>query len=200
MEAQRNTVTEYLNGGSWKLVAEVVEVESGKNSDRPKLAEALRLCRIHRATLIIAKLDRLARNVAFVSGLMEAKVKFVAVDLPEANDLTVHIMAAMAEHEAKAISARTVAALKAAKARGTELGGLRQNSSTIGRKGNPASIKARKQAAASRAADILPIIESIREEGINALRGIAAGLNERNVPAPRGGEWSAAQVLRILNT
>ncbi|WP_267406977.1 recombinase family protein, partial [Methylobacterium sp. GC_Met_1] len=122
LEAQQEAVRSYLNGGNWQLLAEVVEVESGKRNDRPKLAEALKLCRLHKATLVIAKLDRLARNVAFVSALMEAGVEFVAVDFPQANRLTVHILAAVAEHEAKAISERTRAALAAAKARGVKLG------------------------------------------------------------------------------
>src|SRR3989344_4578374 len=117
-DAPREAVRSYLNGGAWSLVAEVTEVESGKRNDRPKLTEALRLCRLHKATLIIAKLDRLARNVAFVSSLMESGVEFTAVDFPQANRLTVHILAAVAEHEAKAISERTKSALAAAKARG----------------------------------------------------------------------------------
>jgi hypothetical protein len=112
LEAQREAVRSYLDGGSWQLVEEVVEVESGKRNDRPKLAEALKLCRLHQATLIIAKLDRLARNVAFVSNLMESGVDFVAVDFPQANRLTVHILAAVAEHEAAMISQRTKAALR----------------------------------------------------------------------------------------
>src|ERR1039458_8892173 len=111
LEAQREAVAVYLNGGRWKLAEEVVEVESGKRSDRPELARALSLCRIHRATLLVAKLDRLARNVAFISTLMEAGGAVPAVDLPNANNLTVHIMAAMAEYEAKAISERTKVAL-----------------------------------------------------------------------------------------
>lgn len=90
LEAQRDAVTGYLNGGAWTLIAEVVEIESGKRSDRPKLAEAIRLCRLHGATLVVAKLDRLARNVAFVSALMESGVDFVAVDFPQANRLTKH--------------------------------------------------------------------------------------------------------------
>src|SRR4051812_8938522 len=101
LEAQQEAVRSYLNGGNWQLVAELVEIESGKRSDRPKLQEALKLCRLHGATLIIAKLDRLARNVAFVSNLMESGVDFVAVDFPQANRLTVHILAAVAEHEAE---------------------------------------------------------------------------------------------------
>src|ERR671917_395531 len=113
---QAGALRSYLNGGSWQLVDEVVEVESGKRNDRPKLAEALRLCRIHKATLIIAKLDRLARNVAFISNLMESGVEFTAADFPQANRLTVHILAAVAEHEAMMISQRTKAALESKRA------------------------------------------------------------------------------------
>jgi DNA invertase Pin-like site-specific DNA recombinase len=198
LEAQREAVASHLNGGRWKLIQEFVEVESGKRSDRPKLAEALRLCRVHGATLIIAKLDRLARNVAFISNLMEAGVDFVAVDLPQANRLTVHIMAAMAEHEAAMISARTKAALAAAKARGTQLGGMRWNSSKIASKGRIASAKARQGAAQKRANDLLPMIEAIQAEGAQSLRQIAAVLNERSIPTPRGGSWSAMQVQRVM--
>src|ERR1035437_1311250 len=145
LEAQRKAVTDYLNGGRWELMQELIEVESGKSKDRPKLAEALRLCRVYNATLLVAKLDRLARNVAFVSALMEAKVRFVAADLPEANELTVHIMAAMAEYEAKAISARTKAALAVARERGVKLGGKRPgfDISNYGGQGGTLALKAR---------------------------------------------------------
>jgi DNA invertase Pin-like site-specific DNA recombinase len=200
LEAQRESITGYLNGGRWTLIGEYIEVESGKRSDRPELAKALSVCRLHKATLLIAKLDRLARNVAFVSALMEAGVKFVCVDMPQANELTVHIMAAMAEYEAKAISARTSAALKAAKARGVRLGGLRDNSSVIGKRGRKASIAARREAAAKYRADVLPEIRAIQARGPASLREIADTLNASQTPAPRGGEWSAAQVLRILKT
>src|SRR5271155_3430985 len=132
LEAQRDAVTGYLNGGDWTLVREVVEVESGKRNDRPAIAEALSLCRLHNATLVIAKLDRLARNVHFISSLMESGVEFVAVDFPQANRLTVHILAAVAEHEAAMISARTKAALGAAKARGVKLGGQRGSLDRMG--------------------------------------------------------------------
>ena len=125
LEAQRAAVAGFLDGGDWTLVQEVLEVESGKRNDRPALATALKLCRKHRATLVIAKLDRLARNVAFISNLMESGVEFVAVDMPQANRFVVHILAAVAEQEAEAISKRTKAALAAAKARGTKLGGRR---------------------------------------------------------------------------
>src|SRR5271170_1318580 len=156
LEAQRESVASYLKGGHWSLVREVVEIESGKRNDRPAIAEALRLCRLHGATLVIAKLDRLARNVHFVSSLMESGVEFVAVDFPQANRLTIHILAAVAEHEAKAISERTKAALAAAKARGVKLGGQRgslDRMSRMARKGNAASAAVRGASAAKRNED-----------------------------------------------
>jgi len=197
LEAQQTAVRSYLNGGDWNLVAEVVEVESGKRSDRPKLAEALRLCRLHKATLIIAKLDRLARNVAFVSALMESGVEFVAADFPQANRLTIHILAAVAEHEAKAISDRTKAALAAAKARGTKLGGYRGVSPSDASRD---AAKAQRNAVAnSRAADIAPVIAELKAGGVTTLDGIARALTERNIPTARGGvKWSATQVSRVL--
>lgn len=199
LEAQREAVTGYLNGGKWALVSEIVEVESGKRSDRPELAKALSLCRLHRATLLVAKLDRLARNVAFISALMESGVKFVAVDLPQANELTVHIMASMAEYEAKAISARTKAALAAAKARGTVLGGLRWDIARVGTKGRKAALQTRQENAARYRADVLPMIQDKQRQGASTLRAIADALNEDGTPAPRGGEWSAIQVKRIID-
>lgn len=196
LEAQQQAVRDHLNGGDWSLAAEVVEVESGKRADRPKLAEALRLCRLHKAVLIIAKLDRLARNVAFVSTLMEAGVEFVAVDFPQANRLTVHILAAVAEHEARMISDRTKAALKAAKARGVQLGGNR--GAVITAEARARSVEARTEAAGRRATDLLPIIAEIQAAGAGSLREIAAALNARGIPTARGGEWQAVQVQRVL--
>ncbi|HMO29948.1 recombinase family protein [Enterovirga sp.] len=197
LEAQREAVQGYLSGGgSWRLVGEVVEVESGKRSDRPKLAEALRLCRLHGATLIIAKLDRLARNVAFVSNLMESGVEFTAVDFPQANRLTVHILAAVAEHEAQMISARTKAALAAAKARGTRLGGHR---GVLPSDEHRAAGRAtQSQRAEARALDLAPILAALREHGEGSLVALARGLNERGIPAPRGGRWTPIQVSRVL--
>jgi DNA invertase Pin-like site-specific DNA recombinase len=198
LEAQQEAVRRYLNGGAWQLVGELVEVETAtRKKQRPKIAEALRLCRLHNATLIIAKLDRLARNVYFVSGLMEAGVDFVALDMPQANRLTIHIMAAMAEHEAEAISLRTKDALAAAKARGAKLGGDRGNFAEVRSLGPVASRKVRAGRAAKRAADVLPAILDIKTSGAS-LRGIAAELTARGIPAPRGGAWSAIQVSRIV--
>src|SRR4051795_11226987 len=122
LAAQRKAVEDFLNGGRWDLIAEFVEVESGKRDDRPKLAEALALCRLHNVTLVIAKLDRLSRDAAFLLGLQKAGVRFVAADMPEANELVVGIMAGGGQAERKMISMRTKAALAAAKARGVRLG------------------------------------------------------------------------------
>ncbi|WP_341703838.1 recombinase family protein [Ferrovibrio sp.] len=206
LEAQRLAVTNYLNGGRWKMVAEFTEVESGKRKDRPKLAEAIAACRVYGATLVIAKLDRLARNVAFVSNLMESGVDFVAVDFPQANRLTVHILAAVAEHERAMISERTRAALAAAKARDAKLprgkrkqiGGMRGNSHAIHRLGVPKSLAARVAGAQSHATNLAPMISQIRAEGATTVRAIADELNERGVPSRRGGAWGPSQVMRLL--
>jgi DNA invertase Pin-like site-specific DNA recombinase len=196
LDAQQAAVRNYLNGGDWRLVGEVTEVESGKRSDRPKLAEALKLCRLHGATLIIAKLDRLARNVAFISNLMEAGVEFHAVDFPQANRLTVHILAAVAEHEAKVISERTKAALAAAKRRGVKLGGYR--GTTLTKAMRKAASETLEKRADARAADLAPIITELQASGATSLRAIAAGLNQRQIPTAKGGQWSATQVMRVM--
>src|SRR6266508_4124737 len=180
LEAQRQAVFDHLKGA--QLISEFVEVESGRRSDRPKLAEALAVCRLHRATLVIAKLDRLARNVAFVSNLMEAGVDFTAVDFPQANRLTIHILAAVAEHEARMISERTRAALAAAKARGTRLGGFRGRAGTCTDCSRAREV--RTERANLRAADLAPTIQALRAEGCASLRSIAAGLNARGICAP----------------
>jgi len=198
LDAQKYAVTEYLNGSQSKLIAEETEIESGKRSDRPALARALALCRLHGATLVVAKMDRLARNVRFISTLMESGVDFVACDIPQANKLTVHILAAVAEAEAEAISARTKAALAAARARGVRLGGDRGNFATAGRKGPAASAVVRMEKARQRARDLLPVIEAIRADGVTTLLGIAAVLNGRDIPTARNGKWSAVQVQRVL--
>jgi len=197
LEAQQEAVRGYLSATGSALVAEVIEIESGKRADRPKLAEALRLCRLHGATLIIAKLDRLARNVAFVSRLMESGADFVAVDFPQANRLTIHILAAVAEHEAQAISQRTKAALAAAKARGTRLGGHR---GIVPAEAAQAAGRAAQAARAhQRAHDLAPVISEIRNSGISSLGGIARALSEKGIPAARGGtRWSPAQVARVV--
>jgi DNA invertase Pin-like site-specific DNA recombinase len=197
LEAQRASVEGFLDGGKWTLVKEVVEVESGKRNDRTALATALRICRQQKATLVIAKLDRLARNVHFISGLMESGVEFVAVDLPPAYRFVVHIMAAVAEQEAEAISKRTKAALAAAKARGTQLGGRRVTPERFAEIGARAR-QARSIKAAKTRREILPLIQEAKAGGATTLRQIAAELNESGETTPRGGQWSAVQVMRVI--
>lgn len=190
LDAQRHAVLSHLNGVT--PLSEFTEVESGRKNDRPQLTAALSACRLHRATLIIAKLDRLARNVAFVSNLMESGVEFQACDFPTANRLTIHILSAVAEHEAKMISDRTRAALAAAKERGTVLGGFRGHAGTCTDLAKARAVRAAK--ADSRAIDLAPTIRQLRSEGANSLRAIASGLNAQGITAPRGGKWSAAQI------
>jgi DNA invertase Pin-like site-specific DNA recombinase len=189
-------VADFLSSGSWRHVAELVEVESGARDARPRLTEALALCRLHNATLVIAKLDRLSRDAAFLLNLQKCQVRFVAADMPEANELVVGIMAVVAQAERKMISTRTKAALAAAKVRGVHLGrpeNLRNGDE--GRAKGPASQRMRKEA---RATDLRPIIMKLGAEGPRSLRAIAEELNARGIPAARGGAWSAVQVRRIL--
>ena len=187
LEAQRAAVASYMAGRA--LLGEFVEVESGRKDDRPQLAAALALCRQHKARLVIAKLDRLARSVALISGLMESGVEFVAADMPEANRFMLHVMAAVAEHEREMISQRTRVALAAAKARGTRLGNPRLD-----------LVKMRARIAdrvhGFRAA-VTPHIQALQAEG-RSLREIAAEMNATGISAPRGGSWHAASVWAVL--
>ncbi|MGB9115156.1 recombinase family protein [Bradyrhizobium sp.] len=196
LEAQRKAVKDRLSGCG-ELISEYTEVESGGRNDRPKLSEALSACRLHRATLIIAKLDRLARNVAFVSNLMEAGIEFEAVDFPQANRLTIHILSAVAEHEARMISDRTRVALTAAKARGVKLGGWRGRAGTCNDLARARATRTDK--AVRRASDLRATILEIQNSGPQSLCAVASGLNQRGITAPRGGVWRAGQVKRVLS-
>lgn len=202
LEAQREAVSRYLNGGNWTLVAEYTEIESGKNNARPELQKAIAATQVYGAKLLVAKLDRLARNVAFVSNLKESGVEFVAVDFPDANRLTVHILAAVAEHEAAMIAQRTKAALAAAKARRAAakeppLGGFRGH--VIDARARELSQASRAAKAKTRAGQLLPLIEDMRAEGITSLNAIARELTARKVPTARGGmSWTAMGVSRAL--
>jgi DNA invertase Pin-like site-specific DNA recombinase len=197
IEAQRSSVAEYLNGGNWKLVKEFVEVESGKRTDRPMLDEAIKACRVYGAKLVIAKLDRLSRDAHFLLGLEKAGVDFVAADMPNANRLTVGIMAMVAEEERRMISKRTKDALAAAKKRGTKLGGDR--GVVPSKRTREKAVEALQARADSRAADIGPIIRELQAAGKTSLRAIAEGLNDAGIPtARRQGSWSAVQVQRVL--
>jgi DNA invertase Pin-like site-specific DNA recombinase len=198
LDAQKKAVSDFLNGGSWELIGEFVEVESGKLDARPQLQAALARCELTGATLVVAKLDRLSRNVAFLAALQESGTSFVAADMPEANELTIHIMAAVAQAERKAISGRTREALAAAKARGVKLGGQRGNLHDL-RKGPAVSAEIRSRAAQGRAEKVMRQIDGIRESGATSLRAIAAALNDAGIRTPRGGVWQAAQVKSVMD-
>lgn len=198
LEAQKKAVSDFLNGGSWQLRAEFVEIESGKSDDRPQLEQALAMCELSGATMVVAKLDRLSRNLAFLAKLQESGARFVAADMPEANELTIHIMAAVAQAERKAISARTKEALAAAKARGVKLGGNRGNLQDL-LKGPAKSAEVRSRQARERASKVRRQIEAVTaSRGTVSLRQIAKSLNERGITTPRGGRWHAAQVRLVL--
>ncbi len=187
LESQRAAVLAFLNGGAWKLVAERTEVESGKRDDnRPALAEAMQLCRVHDATLLIAKLDRLSRDAHFLLGLQKAGVRFIAADMPHADNLTVGVMALLAQKEREMISERTKAALVAAKARGVKLGGKRPGvvmTPKIRASGQAARI-ARADAFAR---DLAPTIREFQSAGVTSLRGLARALRRRpETIAPNG--------------
>ena len=196
LDAQREAVASFLNGSAWRVAAEFTEVESGKRADRPELARAIQACRIYGAKLVIAKLDRLSRDAHFLLGLEKAGVDFVAADMPNANRLTVGIMAMVAEEERRMISARTKAALAQAKARGKVLGGYRGAAITeAARKAGRDTQTTRAQA---KAADLAPLMAELRAAGTTSLNGIAKALNIRGIPTARGGQWSAIQVSRLL--
>lgn len=201
LEAQRAAVEAFAAAGSHAIVAELVEVESGAKADRPKLTAALATCRLHRATLVIAKLDRLARNVAFIANLMDGGVEFVACDMPHANRLTLHLMAAMAEHEREMISQRTKAALAAAKARGVKLGNpngaAHLLTECVGAGIKSGLIrKAKSTALLNTLSDfVIPLLSN----GITGCTNIAKALNSQNIPSLRGGVWSPQSVRRMLD-
>jgi DNA invertase Pin-like site-specific DNA recombinase len=197
LEAQREAVLRHVRAASGEIVAEFTEIESGKRNDRPEIAAALGACRLRRATLVIAKLDRLARNVFFISSLMESGVEFVACDNPHATRLTIHILAAVAEHEREMISQRTIAALAAAKARGVRLGNpqLRPGDAAATRK----ATQARSERAAKRAQDVLPYIVAARKAGCHSRGELAAALTARGIETPGGARlWRRSQVLEVL--
>lgn len=198
LEAQRNAVEGFLNGGQWSLLAEYVEVESGKKTDRPELEKALHHAKVTGATLVIAKLDRLSRDAVFLLGLERAGVEFVAADMPHANRLTVGIMALVAEQEREMISKRTKEALAAAKARGVKLGSPKGAAHLAGR-GNAEAVDAIKEQASQRAEDLRPVVDDIRSAGTVGVRGITRELNERGIVTPRGGRWHPTGVSRLLD-
>jgi DNA invertase Pin-like site-specific DNA recombinase len=190
LEAQREAVIRYLSHGGWPPLAEFTEVETGKGANaldkRPQLKAALEYARKHKATLVIAKLDRLARNVHFISGLIEQRVPIVAADMPDADITMLQIYAVMAEREARVIGERTRAALAAAKARGTVLG---SNGRVLA--------EVNKAEALERLGPVADRLRSLRASGL-AIRGVAAKLNAEGVASPAGGRWHVASVHRAL--
>ncbi len=194
LAAQRQAIEDHARRIGADIIAVYEEVESGRKvKNRPQLASALAHAKRAKATLVIAKLDRLARNVAFISSVMDAGVDFVACDNPHATRLTLHILAAVAEHEAKLISERTKAALAAAKARGVILG------SPAARRTVPLARLARSARARTQAQNIAAIIRDIERAGITKLSHIAKALEARGIRTPRDAtSWQAAQVGRIL--
>jgi DNA invertase Pin-like site-specific DNA recombinase len=199
LEAQRDAVQKHVASASGKVLHEYIEIESGKRADRPKLIEALKHAKMTGATLVVAKLDRLSRNVAFLATLMDSGAKFVCADNPHVTKLTVHVLAAVAEQERDAISARTKAALAAAKRKGVKLGATdHQQIARHAAKGNRASRVALKIKADAFAADVLPIIRDIQASGTTTLAGIAWELNERGIQTARSGQWYAGSVRAVL--
>ena len=185
LEAQRAAIRGYL--GQATPSAEFTEIETGKRNDRPELERALALCRKRKAKLVIAKLDRLSRNLAFIAALMDSGVEFVAVDTPHATRLTLHILAAVAEHEREMIAERTKAALQAAKARGVRLG----------RNGADRLAPAYRAQALKRARQLFPILAELKRDGMSARR-IAAELTARGIQTPTGARWHPQTILRII--
>ena len=199
LEAQTKAIEDFARARKAELVASFTEVESGKNNKRPELGKALHLAKVTGATLLIAKLDRLSRNAVFLLTLRDSGVKFIAADMPDANDLTVGIMALVAQQEREAISKRTKEALAAAKVRGTKLGNP-NGAAALRRagKGNVAGIRAIQANADRHAADLAPVVTTLRSEGISSLGMMAAALNERGMLTPRGGRWHKSSVRNLL--
>ena len=187
LEAQKESVNRYLESVGWSLIGEYVEIESGKRKNRPQLAGALEACKREKATLLIAKLDRLARNVHFISGLMESGVDFVAADNPHANKLMIHMLAAFAEHEREQISQRTKEALAAAKARGVELG---KNGKVLARQNQ--------EKAATFAKGMAKIVWQLQNEGFKTVRQLVEELNRREIHSANGAKWHVPTVHRLL--
>ena len=195
LEAQEHAVSTYIKEGNSELVARFTEIETGKGANalekRPQLRSALNLCRKNGATLIIAKLDRLAHNVHFVSGLLETGCDFIAADMPHANKVMIQMHAVMSEWERDQISVRTKVALEAAKARGVQLGksGMDNLRSNIAKRQIESRIFAK---------SLKGQIEGFKLRGLSH-RSMVVELNQVKIPAPKGGEWSLIQLQRLLN-
>jgi DNA invertase Pin-like site-specific DNA recombinase len=208
LEAQREAIGQFVSTRAGAILSpEFVEVESGNKNNRPELTKAIKRCRLTGATLVVAKLDRLSRDAAFLMTLQKGNVAFVAADLPDANTMTVGVMATVAQYEREAISARTKAALAASQARRKAaiaagnrkihlLGGLRQNAPDISRY-QERGVQAVRQKAMAAAEERRDAVEALVEGGLS-MNAIASSLNEASIRAPRGGAWTATTVKRIM--
>ena len=199
LEAQRKVIADFAALRGAEVLARFTEVESGRKADRPELTKALHLAKVTGATLVIAKLDRLSRNAAFLLALRDSGVRFLAVDMPEANDLTVGIMALVAQAEREAISRRTKEALAVAKARGVRLGNPNGVASLRRAGKGGAALRAAVSANADGfAADLAAVVADIRAAGSQSLRAIAAELTVRGIQTRRGGAWGVGNVKGLL--
>jgi len=199
IEAQREAVARFAAAEGFELIAEFVEVETGKGADvldrRPHLAAALATGRVKRCPVIVAKLDRLSRDVAFVAGLMAEKVPFIVAELGrDADPFMLHLYAALAEKERRLISERTRGALAAKRAQGTKLGN-RSNASQAAAKGH----QVLSEDADAFASNVMPVIDSLRAAGIADLRGLASALNNRGIRTARGGRWHVSNVKNVID-
>jgi DNA invertase Pin-like site-specific DNA recombinase len=199
LEAQQHAVESFLaSTPDAKLIAPpYTEIESGKNNERPELAKAILRAKVTNSTLLIAKLDRLSRDAHFLLGLQKAGVAFVAADMPQANAMTVGIMALVAQNEREAISSRTKAALQAAKARGQKLGSPKGAGHLKGKGYDAIARDAQRIAANARAKDLIEVLADLEREGIRSANGQAKELNARGIVTARGGKWSATSVLNV---
>ncbi|MDD2540346.1 MAG: recombinase family protein [Desulfuromonadaceae bacterium] len=199
LDAQKKAIADYISRGSWELIAEFVEIESGKVDNRKELQKALHLCLMTGATLVIAKLDRLSRDLHFISSIQKSNIEFIACDMPAANRFTIHILAAVAEHERYMISQRTKAALQAAKARGTKLGNHANLTTSALIEGRKLGVIARKKKADDFASQIAQVINDFMGQGLT-LAQTAAELNSRNILTSSGkiGRWSATTVRNVV--
>jgi DNA invertase Pin-like site-specific DNA recombinase len=196
--AQQDAAHRYIKANPGRLLAEVTEVESGRSIDRLQLKEALRLCRVYSATLVIARLDRLARSVTMIAELLESDVDFIAADMPLANRFTIHILAAVAEYEARLISDRTKAAFAAAKARGRKFGNPKPETYRFSGAARKARVKAERERSKKRALDFAPLLCQLRDQG-QTINEIAQHLTALGVPRPRGGTaWGHSTVRRMF--
>jgi DNA invertase Pin-like site-specific DNA recombinase len=192
MDGQRESVKRFIVNGNWEVIGECAEVESGKRNARPELQKALALCRQHKATLIIAKLDRLSRNAAFLLNLQESGVKFIAVDMPQADNFTVGIMALVAQKEREATSTRTIQALQQAKRRGTRLGNPSPANAL------KAALKAKQERARAFVESLAPVVKAIQKAKMTSLREICFCLNTRGYKSPNGREFKPQTVKNLL--